>query len=287
MSDRNRSAGKLYVVATPIGCLEDLTLRALRVLRESDTVLAEDTRRTRILLRHHDISTRMRSFHAHSDEDDVRKIVEAIADGSTFALVSDAGTPVVSDPGGRLVEAVVRGGLRVEAIPGPSALTAALSVAAIPASDVRFVGFLPRSGARRRRAMSRMIEDDAASVLFESPQRLRGTLEELRDALGDRPIAVCRELTKLHEEVLRGSVDTVLAGLADTVRGEITVVVAGAAPSRTEIADEADIGRALDDLASRGLRAKEAARELSRRTGLDAREAYRRVVAHAATYGSG
>jgi 16S rRNA (cytidine1402-2'-O)-methyltransferase len=199
-------AGLLSLVATPIGNLEDITLRALRTLREADAILAEDTRRTGVLTSHHGISTRLRSLHAHTGEGQLDAIAAELAAGARFALVSDAGTPVVSDPGHALVERAVALGVTVEGIPGPSAVTTAVAVSGLPCDHFRFVGFLPRSGSKRSSALESIIQDSGASVFFEAPQRVGKTLAELAAlALPERRAAACRELTKLHEEVRRGT----------------------------------------------------------------------------------
>ena len=203
-------SGRLSVVATPIGCLEDITLRALRVLREADLILAEDTRHTRTLCAKHGISTPLRSFHAHSNDDKVLQIVEELANGAHYALVSDAGTPVVSDPGVYLVSRAAEAGVSIEAIPGPSAVLAALCVAGLPVRRFVFEGFLPRGGGDRGRALERIAHSEVTAVLFESPHRIHATLEDLeRELDSERQIALCRELTKMHEQTIRGTVSEV------------------------------------------------------------------------------
>jgi 16S rRNA (cytidine1402-2'-O)-methyltransferase len=224
---RDTAPGRLSVLGTPIGNLEDITLRALRVLREADGILAEDTRRTRVLCRHHGIDTPLSSFHAHSSPDKLRRVVDNLCRGAHLVLVTDAGTPGISDPGVRLVRAADDAGIPVDAIPGPSALTAALSSAGIPCDPFRFVGFLPRAGGKRRRAFEAVTAETGATVLFESPHRLHRTLEELASLLGDsREAAVCRELTKLHEEVVRGTLRELSEHFAPGTRGEITLIIA-------------------------------------------------------------
>jgi 16S rRNA (cytidine1402-2'-O)-methyltransferase len=224
-SDTTR--GRLSVLGTPIGNLEDITLRALRILREADGILAEDTRRTRVLCRHHGIDTPLSSFHAHSSPDKLKRVVDNLRGGAHLVLVTDAGTPGVSDPGVRLARAASDADIPVDAIPGPSALTAALSAAGIACDPFRFVGFLPRAGGKRRRAFESIATETGATVVFESPHRLHRTLEELASLLGDaREAAVCRELTKLHEEVVRGTLRELSDHFAAGTRGEITLVVA-------------------------------------------------------------
>lgn len=265
------------MVATPIGCLEDVTLRALRVLREADLILAEDTRHTRTLCTKHDISTPLRSFHAHSNDAKVLQIVEELAEGAHYALVSDAGTPVVSDPGGYLVSRAAQAGVSVEAIPGPSAVLAALCVAGLPVRRFVFEGFLPRGGGDRKRALERIAHSEVAVVLFESPHRIHATLENLESELeSERRIALCRELTKLHEQTLRGTVREVREELSSPARGEITLVVEGRAPDAA--IDDIDLDALLAEWRREGLSAKEMTQRLQRDLGWKRNRAYRAVL---------
>lgn len=273
-------SGRLSVVATPIGSLDDITVRALRTLREADVILAEDTRRTRILTNHHGIDAKLRPYHAHSSSAVQDGILRELEAGAHFALVSDAGTPLVSDPGYELVDAARARGIQVEHLPGPSAVLAALCVAGLRCDDFRFVGFLPRSGARRRALLDTMATSTTTTVFFEAPPRIRDTLVELGAKLEpDARLAVCRELTKMHEQVIRGHVDEVLAALPDPVLGEITVVVEGRGGSGEELAlDEATIDARIDAMLDRGVAAKAIAKELAEAAGESTRDLYRRVV---------
>lgn len=276
-------SGRLSIVATPIGNLEDITLRALRVLREADTILAEDTRHTRKLCAHHDITGPLRAFHAHSSERAVEQCVAELAGGAHFALVSDAGTPLISDPGANLVRAARSAGIQVEAIPGPSAVATGLCVSGIPFDSYRFVGFLPRSGGRRKESLSRIAKAREASVFFEAPRRLVQTLADLSQATGEsRQVAVCRELTKLHEEVVQGSLAEVIARLSEgEVRGEITVVVQGEAAEAAAARDkptEADLDDTIRQALAAGRSPRDVARDLSTLHGLKRREVYTRVL---------
>lgn len=226
--------GTLYICGTPIGNLEDITARALRVLREVDLVAAEDTRRTRKLLAHYGIVTRMISYHEHNEFSRTPEILEILESGRDVALVSDAGMPGISDPGRYLIEHALSAGMPVVPVPGPSAILAALVVSGFPADEFAFVGFLPRKGRQRREALERLAVENRAVVLYESPHRLVRTLSDLHGVIGgDRRVAVARELTKVYEEVVRGTLTEVLA-LFDTreVKGEITVVIdaPGASP---------------------------------------------------------
>lgn len=270
-------SGTLWVVATPIGCLEDITLRALRLLREAEAILAEDTRHTRVLCTHYGIETPLRSLHAHSKDEKIERIARELAEGARYALVSDAGTPLVSDPGARLVEAALAAGVNVEAIPGPSAVIAALSIAGLRAEPFRFVGFLPRSGSRRRRALETLAAETATSVLFESPRRLAGTLHDLGVLLErDRRLAVCRELTKVHQQVERGTVAELLERFAEGTRGEVTLLVEGR--SENAPAADVDVEALARTLLEQGLGSSEVARRVAQQSPLSRQEAYRLVL---------
>lgn len=272
--------GRLFIVATPIGSLDDITIRALRTLREADAILAEDTRRTRILTSHHGIETRLRSYHAHSGEGTTEALLRELEGGARFALVTDAGTPLVSDPGYELVDAARERGIAIEHLPGPSAVLAALCVAGLRCDDFRFVGFLPRGGSRRRAVLDSLAASETTTVLFESPNRLRDTLDDLGSRLAPgRRIAVCRELTKRHEEVIRGSVAEVLAALAPEILGEISIVVEGAARGEDEpTLSEDDVERRIDEMLGRGIAPKVIAKGLADALGVPTKELYRRVV---------
>ena len=265
------------MVATPIGCLEDVTLRALRILREADLILAEDTRHTRTLCAKHGIDTPLRSFHAHSNDHKVDLIVSELVDGAHYALVSDAGTPVVSDPGVYLVSRAADAGVNVEAIPGPSAVLAALCVAGLPVRRFVFEGFLPRGGGDRTRALERVAQSAITVVLFESPHRIHTTLDDLQRALGDdRRIALCRELTKMHEQTIRGTVAEVRRELSDPARGEITVVIEGR-PTDAPVED-VDLGALVIEWKREGLSTKEMTQKLQRDLGWKRNAAYQAIL---------
>lgn len=272
----------LYVVATPLGHLGDLSPRASEVLRSVAVVAAEDTRRTRQLLSHLGASPRLLSYHAHSDPGRAATLLEILAEGRDVALVTDAGTPAISDPGSALVAAVWEAGGRVVPIPGPSAVATALSAAGFPADRFLFLGFLPRQGSGRRRLVKIAAESEWTVVLFESGNRLGPLLGDLAAAAGaERRAAVARELTKLHEEIRRGTLGGLQAHYDQAeARGEVTVVVEGRGPV-DEAPGEADL-EAARSLARRlladGATPKDAARMLVAELGLARNEAYRLVT---------
>ena len=270
-------SGRLSVVATPIGCLEDITLRAIRILREADLILAEDTRHTRTLCSKHDIGTPLRSFHAHTNEDKVDLLVAELVDGAHYAMVSDAGTPVVSDPGVYLVSRAARAGIEVEAIPGPSAVLAALCVAGLPVRRFIFEGFLPRGGGDRARALDRIAKSSITVVLFESPHRIHATLEDFERTLGgDRQIALCRELTKMHEQTLRGTAAEVRLELSDPARGEITVVIEAKPADGPN--EDIDLGALVAEWQREGLSTKDMTQRLQQDLGWKRNAAYQAIV---------
>ncbi len=278
-------AGSLFVVATPIGNLEDVTLRALRVLREAGLVLAEDTRRTRILLDRHGIAARPVSLHAHNEATRCDEVLAALAAGRTVALVSDAGTPLVSDPGERLVAAAIEAGYAVVPVPGASAVLAALAASGLPPLPFAFVGFPPRRARAREALFDSYRSRPETLVLFESPHRTAATLRALADALGDRRACVARELTKLHEELARGTLGELAERYREGARGEVTIVVAGAAARGAEGAEEVGVADApspspvdlearIAELAAAGHRTRDIAALLARETGLPRRHLY-------------
>jgi len=279
--------GTLHIVATPIGNLEDVTFRALRVLREADRVLAEDTRRTRILLDHFEIPKTPTSLHAHNEAARIDEVVAALEGDRSVALVSDAGTPLVSDPGARLVAAVVAAGHRVEAVPGASALLSALCVAGLDTRRVLFLGFPPRKRGERRRLLEGQRGRPETLVLFESPHRVATTFAEAAEILGDRPACLARELTKRHEEILRGTLASLAAGCEATPpRGECTLVIAGddeAGADRPVALGPAGPSAALDAALAAGFERGESVRDLASRvaveTGRARRDVYARAVA--------
>lgn len=268
----------LYVVSTPIGNLEDITFRAIGVLRSVSRILAEDTRRTSILLRRYDITVPLISAHEHNEAARASQLTGWLDAGDDVALVSDAGTPLLSDPGARLVRAVIDAGYDVVPVPGASALLAALVVAGLPTGSFTFHGFIPRSGRARQDLLDELAVQRHTAVLYESPSRLNALLSDLVTACGaDRPVAVARELTKLHESVVRGTLADALTYYAEgTVRGEIVVVLGGAPPP--EPASELDAASLARDLLSAGATPRSAAKELAQRLRMSRNDAYSLVL---------
>ena len=269
-------SGTLYVVATPIGNLEDVTLRALRVLREVSLIAAEDTRRTARLLQHYSISTRTTSLHEHNERSKTAPLVARLLAGESIALVSDAGTPVVSDPGSQLVAAAHAAGIRVEPVPGPNAAVAVLSASGLAGDGFVFAGFPPNRSRARKKWLQGLAKETRPLILYEAPHRIRATLIDMQAVLGDRVTAVGRELTKVHENLVVRPISQQLAGLSKE-RGEFTLVVAGAAaeteavatPEATEMVSE--FGRMTENA---GLGRREAIRALAQKYRISAREVF-------------
>ena len=267
----------LYVVATPIGNLEDITLRALRVLREVDVIAAEDTRRTRKLLARYEIHTPLTSYHEGNERAKAETLVQRLEAGESVALVSDAGTPTISDPGYRLVRAAAGKGLPVTPAPGASAAVAALSVCGLATDRFVFQGFLPSRRGRRREKLQELRDDDRTAVYYEAPRRVRDTLSDMREILGDRAALVGRELTKVHEELLRGTLSELAERLdRDAPRGEFVIVVAGRGET-PEVDEELLRGEAAKLLRT-GRKANDVAKLMAQTFPLAKRDAYELVL---------
>jgi 16S rRNA (cytidine1402-2'-O)-methyltransferase len=268
--------GTLYVVATPIGNLEDVSLRALRVLREVSLIAAEDTRHTRVLLQRYDIKTRLTSYFEHNKLSKLQSVVAAL-DRGDVALVSDAGTPGLSDPGYELIRASLDAGHDVQPVPGPSAALAALVVSGLPTDQFVYVGFLPRRPTDRRRLLSELSVEPRTIVGFEAPHRLVSALEDVSAELGDRPLAVCQELTKLYERVFRGTAGSALDHFtAHAPRGEYTMVIGGATRERAPASEE-DTDAMLRRLLAEGESTRDAVTIAAAELGVDRRILYRRA----------
>lgn len=279
-SQNESTGGCLYLVATPIGNLEDITLRAIRVLKEADLIACEDTRQTQKLLQHYAIHKEMISYHAHNELTRAAELVIKLEQGTQVALVSDAGTPVISDPGHHLVTLCLRHHIPVIPIPGPSAVIAALAVSGLPTEEFLFVGFLPSRAGARRKALEALKSEPRTIVLYEAPHRLVDTLADAAAVMGSRPAVVAREITKIHEEFLRGS----LTELCDAARnraprGEITLLIG----PNTGVEQTVDLTVSLKQRvaqieAESGLDRKAALKQAARERGLGKREAYKQLL---------
>lgn len=266
--------GILYIVATPIGNLEDITLRAIRTLKEADVIAAEDTRHTQVLLKHFAINTPLTSFHEHNERAKTAQLVTRLERGESIALVSDAGTPAISDPGYRLVVAAIGAGIRVIPIAGPSALIAALSAAGLPTDGFDFRGFLPARKQERRSKLQELRDGRYTMVFYETPHRLQESLDDVREILGDRRMVLAREVTKLHEEFLRGRISEVIGEVSRRqIRGEMTLVIEGCSDSNA--ASEEALVDEIDKLKGEGMRIKEIAEIIGEKYGYSKREIYR------------
>jgi 16S rRNA (cytidine1402-2'-O)-methyltransferase len=269
--------GTLYVVATPIGNLEDVTLRALRVMREVSLIAAEDTRRTAHLLQHYSISTRTTSLHEHNERSKTPSLIARLASGESIALVSDAGTPVVSDPGSHLVAAAHAAGIKVEPIPGPSAALATLSASGLAGDGFVFAGFPPNRSKARQAWLAKLSEEPRVLIFYEAPHRIRATLEDMLTALGDRMVALGREVTKIHEELVVRPISGHLLELSET-RGEFTLVVAGAPGQHLngqERPSPQRLAREFGELTNIGVGSRrDAIRTLAARYGLSSRDVF-------------
>jgi 16S rRNA (cytidine1402-2'-O)-methyltransferase len=274
--------GALILVGTPIGNLGDLSPRAVRALAGADVIYCEDTRHSRKLLTHAGISgVALRSLHEHNEDDRIDEVVAAVAAGRSVALVTDAGMPGISDPGGRVVAAAARAGLTVTVVPGPSAALAGLVASGLPTDRFVFEGFLPRSGRERRDRLAAVATERRTVVLFEAPGRVAGTLADLAAACGgDRPVAVARELTKLHEEVWRGSLEAGQQWAEGTpVRGEVVLVLGGAPEPVEEVVDDADLMAALAGRLAAGERTRGVVDDVASAYGVSRRRVYELALA--------
>jgi 16S rRNA (cytidine1402-2'-O)-methyltransferase len=275
--------GTLYVVATPIGNLDDLSPRAVEAFSASDLVACEDTRRSRILLSRHGLKTPLLSYHKFNEMHRLPDLLDALRRGRSVTLVSDGGTPGISDPGAKLVRAAREAGHRVVPIPGPSAVTALLSASGLEPGPFTFIGFLPHRKGERRRALEALRAEPRPLLFFESPRRVVATLEDALAILGDREAFLGREMTKLHEEFVAGTIRTVLSAFAGReVRGEVAFLLGGAgrgpAPAGHETVPGEAPGRRVYSLIQAGLDRKEAMRRVARETGLSRRDLYRMIL---------
>ena len=263
----------LYLVATPIGNLEDMSFRAVRILQEVDLIAAEDTRHSGKLLKHFDITTPLVSFHDHSDDSKIQQLIGRMATDDV-ALISDAGTPGLSDPGYRLVRAAIDASISISPIPGPAAAIAGLVTSGLPTDQFMFLGFLPRQSGKRQSALQEIKHLTCTLIAYESPHRLPALLKDILDVLGDRPIVVCREISKMYEEFWRGSAQTAADHFTqDNVRGEVTLVIGGATKEQIEW-DEGAILEALNQALKSGMSKKDAAAHVAEMSGQKKRRVY-------------
>lgn len=277
----NSAAGTLYLCATPIGNLEDMTLRAIRILKEVDLIAAEDTRHTRKLLAHFDIHTPATSYHQHNEAAKADKVIVDLLNGKNVALVSDAGMPGISDPGAHLVAAAVQAGIEVVPIPGPSAVITGLVASGLPTDRFVFEGFIPRVRKQRIRRLKEIAVEERTVVIYESPHHLLQTLEDLAGISGSREIAVARELTKTYEEIIRGSAQSILEHFKQIPpRGEFTIIIRGAEPTYGEPAADwpESLAEHVNLMMSGGLDKKQAMKEVAVMRGISKREVYNSLI---------
>ena len=270
-------SGRLYLVATPIGNLEDITYRAVRVLNEVDAIACEDTRQTRKLLDHYSIQKPVVSYHEHNETERAVELASRMAAGESIALVSDAGVPLVSDPGYRLVRAAIEMSIPVHPIPGPSAVLAALSASGLPTDSFRFGGFLPVKPGQRAKALEAIREEHATVIFYEAPHRVLEALQAIDETLGNRPVVAARELTKIHEEFLRGTAREIYDALAarDSIKGEFTLLIGKATEPEP---DDTPLDDAVDALERSGTPRMEAIKQVARRRGLSKRDVYAQLL---------
>jgi len=274
-----RTGGTLYVVATPIGNLDDITIRAIRVLKEVRLIAAEDTRRTRILLNAYQILTPLTSLYDRNEARKCGLLLARLQGGEDVAYVSDAGTPGISDPGYILVREAILRGIPVAPVPGASALIAALSVSGLPMDSFVFHGFLPSKSTMRRQLLASLLEEERTLIFYESPRRLLSSLHDIEELLGGREVVVSREMTKIYEEFLRGTVSEVIAGLGEgTVRGEVTLIVAGRIGETPNCSDEELLRRHEQLRQEEGLSLRDIADRLAQETGVSRRRIYRLLL---------
>jgi 16S rRNA (cytidine1402-2'-O)-methyltransferase len=284
MRRESTMTGTLYLVATPIGNLEDITLRALRVLREVDLIACEDTRRTRKLLTHFNISKPTVSYHQHNERERAGELADRLEAGASIALVTDAGTPLVSDPGHRIVEEAVKRGIPVTPVPGPSAVIAALAASGLPTNEFLFAGFLPSKQTARRARLTELASARSTLVFYEAPHRIEASLRDALAALGDRQSVIARELTKIHEEFLRGPLSELISKISDrSTKGEIVLLIGpkgeDTCSASSQRAEHSSIADDIERLVLEGLDRKSALKRAARLRGITKSQAYRMLLA--------
>ena len=274
-------AGTLYLVATPIGNLEDITLRALRVLKEANIIACEDTRHTRVLLDHYGIKGKLTSYHEHNERERAAELVNLLEEGKAVAVVTDAGTPGISDPGFRLARLAAERGAQVVPVPGPTAFVAALVASGLPTDEFFFAGFLPARSTQRRARFTEVRAISSTLIFYETPHRVAESLQDARDILGEREAVVARELTKLHEEIVRGRLSELAERFrsTDAARGEMVVVIDRNILEEAKQDSEEDVAARVAVLENEGLDSRAALKRVAREMGLSRSEAYRRLTA--------
>jgi len=278
-----KDSGILYLCATPIGNMEDITIRVLNVLRSADLVAAEDTRRTRKILSRYHIKNKLISYHQHNQTEKGMHLIALLKEGKNIALTSDAGTPGISDPGSELVKAAIREGIRVESLPGPAAFLVALITSGMNTDRFVFEGFLPRKKSKRQEAIRKLSDESRTIILYESPHRIQALLQEISTYMGERQIALCRELTKKFEEILRGRASDLIAIVAENPpRGEYTIVIDGHPPKEADkqsmknglLEEPEDIENLLRSFIEKGMTKRDAVQEVVMKTGLKKKDVY-------------
>src|SRR6185437_318292 len=283
MSSQDHLAPGLYLVATPIGNLEDITLRALRVLKQADLIACDDTRQTQKLLNHFAIEKPSISYHEHNEASRAAELVEKLEQGARIAVVSDAGMPAISDPGFRLVSLAIERGIQVVPVPGPAAFAAALVASGLPVESFSFRGFLPPKSGARRKALERVKESLQTQIFYEAPHRIREALEDVVAALGpERRVVVARELTKIHEEFLRGTAEEVLAAASDRgeLKGEIVLLIGPNSEGEAPVASTSVRERVAQLMREENLDEKAALKKAAKERGISKSEAYRQLQQH-------
>jgi 16S rRNA (cytidine1402-2'-O)-methyltransferase len=275
MSSSKHNEGSLYIVATPIGNLEDITLRAIRTLKEVSLIAAEDTRRTRKLLNAYDISTPLISLHEHNEKEKSLLIISRIKSGMSVAYVTDAGTPCISDPGHYLVKLVQAENLRIIPVPGPSAVITALSASGFPADNFIFYGFLPAKGNKRRQSLEELINEEKTIVVYESPNRFSSALQDMYDVLGDREIVIARELTKVFEEIRRGMISEFLeCTMQGRPKGEYTIIIQGKEKGEIALTDDEIKNKIVGIWKNKNISLRDSVNEIVKQTGWPKKKVY-------------
>lgn len=278
--EQDTNWGTLFIVSTPIGNLEDITLRALNILKRVDIIASESVQHTRALCRHYDLQAKLTGYNQHNQMKKGISLINQLKSGHDVALVTNAGTPAVSDPGGMLVHQALEEGITVSPVPGPSAVMAGLSVSGLKINEFVFLGFLSNRPGRRRKAIQELANEHRTMVFFEAPHRLKETLLDIQEILGQRRVTLLREMTKIHEEIIHGLISNLLAKINETeIKGEITLIVEGAKVEKEVMALDNETQMEMEELImNQGLGVKETAKRISEKTGLSYRSLYKKCL---------